>query len=137
MESRATTSRTDSPSDSNPLWRLVPLVHRHKWRFWGGMSLINGGRLLEAFMPLFLKIGIDRIAAEDYRLALPALAIPGLMVLRYIAFNRGRRYVREVGIAVAYELRQRLYWHLELQGPRASFMPTPSSACCRKAMTRC
>ena len=118
VDSRAPTLRPDSPSDSSPLWRLVPLVHRHKWRFWGGMSLINLGRLLEAFMPLFLKMGIDRIAAEDYRLALPALAILGLMVLRYIAFNLGRRHVREVGVAVAYELRQRLYWHLELQGPR-------------------
>ncbi len=118
MDSRAPTLRTDSTSAPSPLWRLVPLVHRHKWRFWGGMSLINAGRLLEAFMPLFLKMGIDRIAAGDYRLALPALAILGLMVLRYISFNLGRRYVREVGVAVAYELRQRLYWHLELQGPR-------------------
>jgi ATP-binding cassette, subfamily B, multidrug efflux pump len=117
VESRATTSRTDGRSPSSPLWRLVPLVQRHKWRFWGGMSLINTGRLLEAVMPLYLKMGIDRIAAGDTRLALPALAILGLMVLRYIAFNIGRRLVREVGVNAAYELRQRLYWHLELQGP--------------------
>ncbi|ABS62441.1 ABC transporter related [Parvibaculum lavamentivorans DS-1] len=82
------------------------------------MSLINAGRLLEAFMPLFLKMGIDRIAVGDMRLAVPALAILGLMVLRYIAFNLGRRYVREVGVDAAFDLRQRLYWHLELQGPR-------------------
>ncbi|MBX3446458.1 MAG: ABC transporter ATP-binding protein [Parvibaculaceae bacterium] len=101
----------------HPLWRLVPLVQKHKWRFWGGMSLINLGRLLEAFMPLFLKLGIDRIAAGDMRLAMPALAILGLMVLRYAAFNAGRRFVREVGVDAAFALRQRLYWHLELQGP--------------------
>ena len=118
VDSRAPTPRTDGKSGSSPLWRLVPLVHRHKGRFWGGMSLINAGRLLEAFMPLFLKTGIDRIAAGDPRLLMPALAILGLMVLRYGAFNLGRRHVREVGVAVAYELRQRLYWHLELQGPR-------------------
>ncbi|MBA4210939.1 MAG: hypothetical protein C0454_15550, partial [Parvibaculum sp.] len=95
----------------------MPLVQKHKWRFWGGMTLINTGRLLEAFMPLFLKLGIDRIAAGDMRLAMPALAILGLMGLRYAAFNAGRRFVREVGVDAAFELRQRLYWHLELQGP--------------------
>ncbi len=82
------------------------------------MALINVGRLLEALMPLALKLGIDRMAVGDARLAAPALAILGLMVLRYIAFNFGRRYVREVGVEVAFELRQRLYWHLELMGPR-------------------
>ena len=102
----------------NPLWRLVPLIHRNGWRFWGGMALINSGRLLEAFMPIFLKMGIDRIAVGDMRLAEPALAILGLMFVRYFAFNFGRRYVREVGVEVAYELRQRLYWHLELMGPK-------------------
>lgn len=116
MESRARTPRPERTA--SPLWRLVPLVQRHKWRFWGGMSLINAGRLLEAFMPLYLKMGIDRIAAGDMRLALPALAILGLMVFRYCAFNLGRRFVREVGVDAAYDLRQRLYWHLELQGPR-------------------
>ena len=109
---------TDSSQGQHPLRRLIPFVQRHKWRFWGGMSLINLGRLLEAFMPLFLKEGVDRIAAGNYALALPALAILGLMVLRYISFSFGRRFVREVGVEVAYELRQRLYWHLELQGPR-------------------
>lgn len=118
MESRARTLPTDSTSGASPLWHLVPLIQRHKWRFWGGMSLINAGRLLEAFMPLYLKMGIDRIAAGDMRLALPALAILGLMVFRYWAFNLGRRYVREVGVDAAFDLRQRLYWHLELQGPR-------------------
>ncbi len=115
VESRAPTSRTDGRSASSPLWRLVPLVQRHKGRFWGGMSLINTGRLLEAIMPLYLKMGIDRIAAGDTRLALPALAILGLMVLRYISFNIGRRLVREVGVNAAYELRQR-----PLLAPRAS-----------------
>jgi ATP-binding cassette subfamily B protein len=102
----------------HPLWRIVPLIQNHKWRFWGGMSLINTGRLLEAFMPLCLKMGIDRMAAGDMRLAEPALYIFGLMVLRYTAFNFGRRFVREVGVDVAFELRQKLYWHLQLMGPR-------------------
>lgn len=108
----------EETKSKHPLWRLVPIVQRHGWRFWGGMGLINSGRLLEAVMPLFLKMGIDRIGAGDLRLAEPALAILGLMVLRYFAFSFGRRFVREVGVEVAFELRQRLYWHLELMGPK-------------------
>ena len=100
------------------LRRLLPLIHKHPWHFWGGMSLINLGRVFEALMPLALKTGIDRMAAGDARLAMPVLAILGLMVLRYASFNFGRRFVREVGVAVAFELRQRLYWHLELMGQR-------------------
>jgi len=118
MDIRQASNTAQRGRGRHPLWRLVPLVQRHKWRFWGGMSLINPGRLLEAFMPLFLKMGIDRVAAGDNRLALPALAILGLMVLRYWAFNLGRRFVRNVGVEIAFELRQRLYWHLQLMGPR-------------------
>ncbi|MGV8996312.1 MAG: ABC transporter ATP-binding protein [Parvibaculaceae bacterium] len=102
----------------HPLWRIVPLINRHGWRFWGGMSLINLGRLFEAFMPLCLAMAIDRMKAGDARLAEPALYILCLMCLRYTSFSFGRRYVREVGVAVAFEMRQRLYWHLELMGPR-------------------
>jgi len=96
----------------------MPLIHRNPWRFWGGMSFINVGRVFEALMPLELKTGIDRVAVGDTRLAGPALAILGLMLLRYVAFNYGRRFVREVGVEVAFELRQRLYWHLQLMGPK-------------------
>lgn len=112
------TSAAEPASTRAALWRLLPLIHRNPWRFWGGMTLINVGRVFEALMPLSLKTGIDRMAAGDARLLAPALTILGLMVLRYVAFNLGRRYVREVGVEVAFELRQRLYWHLELMGPR-------------------
>jgi len=112
----ATTENTQAAR--SPLWRLMPLINAHKWRFWGGMSLINLGRLLEAFMPLLLKLAIDRIEAGVAALAMPALGILGLMVARYWAFNFGRRYVREVGVEAAFELRQRLYWHLQFLGPK-------------------
>ena len=100
------------------LARLWPLIAQRGWRFWGGMSLINLGRLLEAFMPLLLKLGIDRIEAGSYALLTPTLGILGLMVARYIAFNFGRRFVREVGVEASFELRQRLYWHFQQQSPR-------------------
>lgn len=103
---------------SHPLWRLLPLIQAHALKFWGGMMLIISGRFLEAGMPLLLGIAIDSLNRGEPNLTLPALAILALMVARYAAFNFGRRYVRQVGVEVAFDLRQKLYWHLQLQGPK-------------------
>jgi ATP-binding cassette subfamily B protein len=81
------------------------------------MALINSGRFLEAFIPLMLMTGIDRMSAGDPDIAGPAVVILGLMCVRFVVFSFGRRFVREVGVDVAFELRQRLYRHLEDQGP--------------------
>ncbi len=106
------------PAPSTPLWRLVPLIKPHALKFWGGMGLIINGRFLEAGMPLLLGIAIDGLNTGNANLGWPALGILALMVARYLSFSFGRRFVRQVGAAVAYDLRQKLYWHLELQGPR-------------------
>ena len=47
-----------------------------------------------------------------------ALAVLGLAVIRYVAVAYGRQLVRLVGVTVTYNMRERLYWHFELQGPR-------------------
>ena len=39
------------------------------------------------------------------------------MAGRFAAILVGRRAVRRIGVAVAYDLRNRLYAHLETQGP--------------------
>ena len=101
-----------------PLWRLVPLIHAHARKFWGGMILIINGRFLEAGMPLLLAIAVDSLNTDAPNLVWPALGILGLMCARYVSFSFGRRFVRQVGVEVAFDLRQKLYWHLQLQGPR-------------------
>ncbi|HJW41195.1 MAG TPA: ABC transporter ATP-binding protein [Rhizomicrobium sp.] len=96
----------------------MPLINRHGPRFWGGMFFICLGRVFEAIMPLLVKRTVDGIAAHQATLVIPALGILGLAALRYGAVAYGRQLVRLVGVTVAYDLRERLYWHFELQGPR-------------------
>jgi ATP-binding cassette subfamily B protein len=102
----------------SPLWRLLPLVATHGWAFWGGMFFICLGRVFEAFMPLFVRQGVNRMAGHDWHLLGPVLGILALAVLRYGAVAYGRQLVRLVGVTVTYDMRERLYWHFELQGPR-------------------
>lgn len=106
-----------APNEKGPLRRLLTQVNAHAWPFWGGMALINLGRLVEAFIPLLLGIGIDRIAAGNRDLALPVLGILAAMAVRYVVVAAGRYHVRNTGVFVAYDLRQKLYAHLQLQGP--------------------
>ena len=102
----------------HPLRRLLPLVHEHWLAFWGGMALICLGRFFEAGVPLMVRLSINRITSHDARLIEPVAAILMLAVLRYFTVAWGRKFVRQVGVVVTYALRERLYWHFELQGPR-------------------
>jgi ATP-binding cassette subfamily B multidrug efflux pump len=102
----------------SPLWRLLPLIRMHGWSFWGGMFFICLGRVFEAGMPLFVRQGVNRMAGHDFHLLGPVLGILSLAVVRYISVAYGRQLVRLVGVTVTYDMRERLYWHFELQGPR-------------------
>lgn len=81
------------------------------------MALIINGRFLEAGMPALLGIAVDSLNTNAPNLVWPAVGILVLMCARYLSFSFGRRFVRQVGVEVAFDLRQKLYWHLELQGP--------------------
>ncbi len=135
MPPAAAPSTEEPAKGSHPLRRLLPLVNEHGWAFWGGMALICLGRVFEAGVPLMVRLSINLItelsktntasqvvwkifALHDNPLILPALAILGLAVLRYNAVAWGRKFVRQVGVVVTYAMRERLYWHFELQGPR-------------------
>ena len=102
----------------SPLWRLLPLIRKHGWQFWGGMFFICLGRVFEAGMPLFVRQGVNRMAGHDWHLLGPVLGILALAVVRYVSVAYGRQLVRLVGVTVTYDMRERLYWHFELQGPR-------------------
>ena len=81
------------------------------------MLSVNSSRLVEATIPIYLKLGIDRVSVGDRDLAYPVLMILGLMLLRYLLLNTGRRLIRTTAVQVGFELRQTLFWHLGLQGP--------------------
>jgi ATP-binding cassette subfamily B protein len=97
-------------------WRILPLINRHRWRFWPAIAVVNSSRLIEAIIPLFLKEAIDRIAGGSSEIGWPVTAILVLMLVRYLMLNYGRRNIRRLAVQIGFELRQRLYWHLQLQG---------------------
>ena len=99
------------------LRRLLPYLTRHWLPFWGGISGLLLARLFEAFIPLLLKQGIDSIAAGSSALALPVLGIAACAVARFLTIVVSRRRIRYLGIHVAYDLRKRVYDHLQRQGP--------------------
>ncbi len=106
------------PGKGHPLRRLLPVVNEYGLAFWGGLALICAGRVFEAGIPLMVRLSINRITVHDGRLLLPVVAILCLAVVRYFAVAWGRKLVRQVGVVVTYAMRERLYWHFELQGPR-------------------
>jgi len=82
------------------------------------MFLICLGRVFEVGMPLFVKMGIDRMTAGNIDLLTPIGGILALAVVRYFSVAYGRKYVRLVGVKVTYDMRERLYWRFQLQGPK-------------------
>jgi ATP-binding cassette subfamily B protein len=118
MPPAADPAKEEPAKGLHPLRRLLPLVNEHGLVFWGGMALICLGRVFEAGVPLMVRLSINRIAVHDDRLVLPVVTILGLAVLRYNAVAWGRKFVRQVGVVVTYAMRERLYWHFQLQGPR-------------------
>ncbi len=98
------------------LLRLLPYLSRYGLPFW----LANGGLLLarvfEALIPLFLLQGIDSIAAGRSDLLIPSLGILLCVLARFLSIIASRRVIRRIGVAVGYDLRKRVYEHLQRQG---------------------
>ena len=99
------------------LLRLIPYYRRHRVPFWLGIGLLLVARIFEALIPQLLKLGIDEIASGSAALAAIAAGIVACSAARFVAIWFGRRAVRILGVEVAYDLRNRLYQHLQLQGP--------------------
>ncbi len=114
---------TDAPTGT-PLRRLLP-YHRRYWvPFWLGISGLLLARVFEALIPLYLRDGIDLIDGglrdgdlTPDALALPAIAILVCVLLRYLFIVASRRVIRRIGIAIAYDLRNRFYAQVQRMGP--------------------
>jgi ATP-binding cassette subfamily B protein len=109
------------------LRRLAPYLRQHAWAFWGGMIGLLAARLFEAAIPYFLKQGIDALAdasRNDHsnevltNLIGPiALSIALCVVAQIVVTIISRILIRRIGVYVAFDLRNRLYAHLQRQGP--------------------
>ncbi|WP_445638156.1 ABC transporter ATP-binding protein [Nostoc sp. DSM 114161] len=72
--------------------------------------------VVEAAIPIYLKIGIDLISKQDENILLPTLAILGLTVVRFAILHFGRRKNALISIYISYDLRQEFYAHLQTLG---------------------
>jgi ATP-binding cassette subfamily B protein len=98
------------------LLRLLPYYREHRGTLWTGLGLLLLARVFEAVIPQLLRLGIDGIAAGAAPLAALAAGITACVGARYASIWVGRRSVRTLGVVVAYDLRSRLYDHLQRQG---------------------
>ncbi|MCB1684017.1 MAG: ABC transporter ATP-binding protein, partial [Pseudomonadales bacterium] len=113
------------------LLRLIPYLRQYAWSFWLAVAGMVASRIFEGIIPLYLKMGIDSIsdgqkalgagtlAVESATevLVYPALAIAVCVVLQMLATIAYRIALRRIGVNAAFDLRNRLYHHLQLQGP--------------------
>lgn len=113
------------------LVRLLPYIKEHIWAFSFGMLGLLVARIFENMIPLFIKLGIDRVqegqaelesASTSFdaalsTLAYPALAIAACVLAQMLVTIISRVLIRRIGMYAAFDLRNRIYHHLQLQGP--------------------
>jgi ATP-binding cassette subfamily B protein len=116
---------------NSPLLRLLPYIQQHALPFWAGMAGLLLNRILEAFIPLLIKQGVDNIAhgadqsssgQMNYDTAMDALVFPCVAIIMCVIAQMvvtifSRIMIRRIGMAAAYDLRNRIYDHLQKQGP--------------------
>lgn len=98
------------------LFRLKVFVSRYRGRLVLGIAAFGAARFLEAQIPLYLAMGIDRIAAGNQDLTLPVVGILIAVLVRFAVVSSARYLVRSAGIRIAFDLRQSLYDALQHQG---------------------
>ncbi|HEY5647443.1 MAG TPA: ABC transporter ATP-binding protein [Pseudomonadales bacterium] len=98
------------------LLRLKTFVARYRGRLVLGILAFGAARFFEAQVPLFLAMGIDRIADGNLDLTLPVAGIFAAVLARFVIVSGARYLVRSAGIRVAFDLRRALYDALQHQG---------------------
>ena len=113
------------------LLRLLPYLRQHVWAFAIGFVGLFAARIFEAMIPLYVKMGIDRIAegqtgvanaavtldSAAATLAYPALVIVACVGGQLVFTILSRLLMRRAGMYTAWDLRNRVYQHLQRQGP--------------------
>ena len=74
-------------------------------------------RFLEAMVPLFMKTAIDSLEAREPNLFWPVVGILAVVGIRFCLSIFTSRLVRRIGIVTAYDLKKRLYRHIQKMGP--------------------
>lgn len=115
-----------------PLLRLLPYLREHALAFWLGMAGLLGARVFEALIPIFVKQGVDRIDAGRKAVnagtttldgVLDTLVEPALFIILCVFAQMAvtivsRTLIRQIGMRVAYQMRNQMYDHLQRMGPQ-------------------
>jgi ATP-binding cassette subfamily B multidrug efflux pump len=100
------------------LFRLKTFLTPYRGLLGAGIFAFLIARIFEAAIPLFLKKGIDTIAAGSGDVLIPVIGIAGAVIARFLVVTQARILVRRVGLNVAFDLRERLYAQLQRQGAK-------------------
>lgn len=104
------------------LLRVWPFVLPYRWQIASGLTTFFVARFFEISALYLVAQGIDAInmmlQGEEPPLALWQLAwgIVATVIGRFVFVVHARRAVRRSGISLAYDLRQRLYQSVQIQG---------------------
>ena len=104
------------------LARLLPVVGRYRQRIALGLVAFFLARFFEVSSYYLVALGLDEIGLQLQGLAGPwpigllTLGILACVLMRFLIVTYARRAIRRVGIAVSYDLRQRLYKAVQRQG---------------------
>jgi ATP-binding cassette subfamily B protein len=112
------------------LLRLTIYLKRYAWTFGLSVAGILVARLVEGMIPMYVKRGIDAIAeggtaigagqidfaGASSALVAPAIAICVCVVVQMSVTIAYRIAMRRIGVNASYDLRNKLYAHLQLQG---------------------
>ena len=101
------------------LRRLFPYVRRYAWILGFAILGLLLTRLAYNLVPQLMKIAIDSLddpeILANYRM--PALGILAIVLAQAGIHIVSRRALRRISIAVTYDLRKRLFNHVQYQGP--------------------
>ena len=112
------------------LVRLIVYIKQYAWTFWLSVVGMLIARLIEGSIPMFVQKGIDAIASGqasikldadfDISQAMDPLIFPVTMICICVAVQTVvtiayRIGMRRIGVNASYDLRNRLYRHMQLQ----------------------
>ncbi len=106
------------------LARLIPFLRQYRNSVIAGFVAFFAARFFEISTYYLVAMGIDAITdiatdrdvQLDYSISQITLGVIVTVLLRFVFVVYARRAIRRVGIAVSYDLRQRLYASVQKQG---------------------
>ncbi|BAY75001.1 ABC transporter ATP-binding protein [Nostoc linckia NIES-25] len=98
------------------LQRLFHYFKPYRFQWLIAVLALLAVHVVEAAIPIYLKVGIDLISKQDENILLTTLAILGLTVVRFAILHFGRRNNALISIYISYDLRQEFYAHLQTLG---------------------